>query len=60
MKKVSTAVAKQSKNFSQPAITLKTVIGCESTVRVVCVSLAGAAPELLLFFNTGKAQLLDG
>ena len=46
--------------FQQPqAITLKTAIGGESTVRVVCASLAGAAPELLLFFSTCKAQLLD-
>jgi hypothetical protein len=39
--------------------TLKPAIGGESTVRVVCASLAGAAPELLLFFSTCKAQLLD-
>jgi hypothetical protein len=39
--------------------TLKTAIGSESTVRVVCASLAGAAPELLLFFSPCKAQLLD-
>jgi hypothetical protein len=42
------------------AITLKTATSRESTVRVVCVSLAGAAPELLLFFDTCEAQLLDG
>ena len=41
------------------AITLKTAIGSESTVRVVCASLAGAAPELLLLFSACKAQLLD-
>jgi hypothetical protein len=46
-------------SFRKQAITLKTAIGGESTVRVVCASLAGAAPELLLFFSTCKAQLLD-
>ena len=37
----------------------QTAIGGESTVRVVCAFLAGAAPELLLFFSACKAQLLD-
>ena len=45
--------------FIDQAMTLKTAIGSESTVRLVCASLAGAAPELLLFFSACKAQLLD-
>ncbi len=42
--------------FSSLLALPKTAIG---TVRVVCASLAGAAPELLLFFSACKAQLLD-
>ena len=41
-------------------IALKAAIGSESAIGVVCASLAGAAPELLLFFSASKAQLLDG
>ena len=37
----------------------KTPIGSGSTICVMCASLAGAAPELLLFFSASKAQLLD-
>jgi hypothetical protein len=40
-------------------IALKAAIGSESAIRVVCASLAGAAPELLLFFSSSQAQLLD-
>ena len=46
-------------SWRNQAILLKTATGSESSVRVVCVSLAGAAPELPLFFNACKAQLLD-
>jgi hypothetical protein len=38
---------------------LKTTMDRESIVRAVWLSLAGAAPELLLFFNACTAQLLD-
>src|SRR5579864_3625490 len=52
-------VANDQLRRSRTAITLNTAISGESTVRVVCVPLTGAAPELLLFFNACKAQLLD-
>ena len=56
---VKDCIARYDQKIEELAITLKTAIGSESTVRVVCASLAGAAPELLLFFSACKAQLLD-
>ena len=52
-------VANDQLRRSRTAITLNTAISGESTVSVVCVSLTGAAPELLLFFSACKTQLLD-
>jgi hypothetical protein len=46
-------------DYRNQATTLKAAIGSESAVRIVCASLAGAAPELLLFLSACKAQLLD-
>ena len=59
---IFSSLSQQSAHCGQltlSGITLKTAIGSESTVGVVCASLAGAAPELLLFFGAGMAQLLD-
>lgn len=49
----------KARQLTKTAVTLKTATGGKKTVRVVCVSLAGAAPELLLFSNASKVQLLD-